>query len=588
MFTKNTLHRQRDLFDDILQSLPEAKREKALGSKEHAFYEEVFCRIDESAFSPLFPSSRGRPNAPINAMAGALILREIRHWTFEELFRDLDFDVLTRLALGLTNMSDTPFCPATLFNFQQRIVRHEQEHGTNPFETVFQTLTLEQLKRFGVNTNIQRCDSFRAMSNIANYGRVRLLVEILLRLHRVLEPADRDRLGEILSPYTSQGSDGYVYRLDDADLPRELEKLADIYSQLHACLGNAYSELLEYRLFERVLGEQFELSEDGATRVRERKELGSGTLQSPDDPDASFNAKNGKPQKGHKVNVVETAAPENELNLITDIDVTPNNVHDGTMLAERMDTIMEQTPDLVEMHTDGGYGGSALDPKMEEHRVLHIETGSKMGKARVNMRYTATEDGGYLVACPGGQMVIAERTAKHWKAVFSDSVCANCPNRKQCPAKQHSGKRTLYFDESWALSYLRSRNIEQVPEERRRLRANVEATVKEFTGCFNHKGKLRIRGLARTTLQMLAAAIGINFGRIFRHRTAGTQNTPQTGTHPVPTAGPLRAFLRFFRCLVSQTHFYPYRREPDGPSAAACLKIFRPHLSVSIPARGIF
>ena len=104
MFSENTSHRQRDLFDDMLLSLPEAKRRKALESKEYAFYSEVFCRIDESAFAPLFPSNRGRPNSPINAMAAALILRELRHWTYEELFRNLDFDVLTRLALGLSNM----------------------------------------------------------------------------------------------------------------------------------------------------------------------------------------------------------------------------------------------------------------------------------------------------------------------------------------------------------------------------------------------------------------------------------------------------------------------------------------------------
>ena len=527
MFARNTSHRQRDLFDDTLMLLPEAKRRKALDSKEHAFYQEVFCRIDETMFAPLFPSDRGRPNAPINALAGALILREVRHWTYEELFCRIDFDVLTRLALGLSDLSETPFCPATLFNFQQRIVRYEQEYGHNLFERLFQGLTTEQLERFGVNTRIQRCDSFRAMSNIANYGRVRLLIEVLLRLHRILEPTDRRRFADILEPYTSQSSDNYVYRLDDSEFPRELGKLADIYAQLHAGLGHTYADNSVYQIFERVLNEQFEFVTGGTVRVRDRKELGSDTLQSPDDPDATYNAKAGKPQKGHKVNVVESAAPENELNLITDVSVAPNNVPDGTMLANRMDTIKEQTPDLAEMHTDGGYGGCALDPKMAEHEVLHVETGTKMGNARVNMRYEATDNGHYTVTCPC-QTVTAEPTDKRWKAVFDETMCNTCSHRDQCPTVQHPGKRTFYFEESWAKSSIRSRNIKLIPEDRRQLRANVEATVKEFTGCFNHKGKLRVRGLARTTLQILAAAIAINFGRIFRQQASeSNRNQPE-------------------------------------------------------------
>ena len=524
MFAKNLSHRQPGLFDNLLQLLPAGKREKAMASREMAFYEHVYCRIEEEMFAPLYAGGRGRPNCPVNAMVSALVLRELLGLTFEELFRLIDFDVLVRLALGLWNLEETPFCPATLFNFQQRLLRHESETGANLLEGAFAALTAEQLKRFGVKTDIQRCDSFRAMSNIANYGRVRLLVEVLLRLSRALPPEELERLGEVFAPYAAHGSDGYVYRLEDADLPRELESLGALYARLHAELGSECRKTEEFGIFERAMREQFEFGDGGKVRVRGRKEIGSGTLQSPDDPDATFNAKGGKPQKGHKVNVVETANPENGLNLITDVSTTPNNMHDGTMLAERMDVLKERTPDLEEMHTDGGYGGQALDPKMAEHEVLHVETGTKMGHARVNMQYAASGDG-YEVSCPQGQTVGAERTSTRWKAVFAEDVCSACPFRGECPATPHPGKRTFYFEESWAKTFLRSLNIQSIPEERRTLRANVEATMKEFTRCFNHKGKLRVRGLARTGMQMLLAAMGINFGRIFRSR-CGKPVTP--------------------------------------------------------------
>jgi hypothetical protein len=524
MFRKNECHRQRDLFGREQFGLSEAKYEKALESREYRFYEEVFCGIDEGIFEPLFAGGRGRPNAPLNSMVAAMILREVRHCTYEELFRSLDFDVLTRMAIGLTDMSETPFCPATLFNFQDRLVRYELELGSNLFEGLFHSITGDLLERFDVDGSVQRCDSFAAMSNIANYGRVRLLVEVLLRLYRILDARDRERLDAIVAPYTSQPSDNYVYRMNPADLPRELSQLAGIYVRVSEFLGDSYAEDPVYQMFRRVLSEQFEVGGEGNVRVRRPKEIGSGSLQSPDDLEATFSAKSGKKHKGYKVNVVETATPGNELNLIADVSVQPNNVHDGTMLAERMDEIKERTPELNEMHTDGGYGGSALDPKMSEHEVLHVETGSKMGKARVNMIYWPTDDG-YQVSCPL-QTSPAGRTRKRWKADFNNEICGACPHREQCPTVQHRRKRTLYFDESWAKASIRSRNIELIPEERRKLRANVEATVGEFTGCFNHKGKLRVRGLARSTLQILAAALAINFGRVFRCRIK--EDSPST------------------------------------------------------------
>ena len=165
MFRKNEFHRQVDLFTRERFGLSEAKYKKALESREYRFYEEVFCRIDEGIFEPLFSGGRGRPNAPLNSLVAAMILREVRHCTYEELFRSLDFDVLTRMAIGLTDMSETPFCPATLFNFQDRLVGYEREQGSNLYEQLFHSVTGDWLERFEVDTAIQRCDSFAAMSS---------------------------------------------------------------------------------------------------------------------------------------------------------------------------------------------------------------------------------------------------------------------------------------------------------------------------------------------------------------------------------------------------------------------------------------
>lgn len=516
MFTENKSHVERGLFEDILLSLPENKRKKALASVEYGFYEEVFREIDEKAFGVLFDEKTGRPNAPVNCLVGAMVLRQLRGWTYEELFDNIDFNVLTRLALGMTDMAETPFCAATLFNFQNRVVEYEREEKKNLLETVFERLTSKQLKRLGLKTGVQRSDSFRALSNVVRYGRLKLLIETLRRFVRILEEEDKQEFAELLDPYGSETSEGYVYRVHDSDLPAELKAVAKVYAGLHRAVGDRYAQRAEYVNFDRLFKEQIEITKKGP-KLRRPKKLKSSGLQSPDDPEATYSKKNGEHNIGYKVNVTETADPENDVNLITDAAVDANNVGDGPMLAARMDVLKERTPELDEMHTDGAYGGEALDPKMKEHDVFHVETGSNAGKAKVPMKYERVDEGGYKVSCPGGQTAVAERTRTRFKAEFDKTICADCPFLENCQTEARKACRTLYFQESWAEGSIRSRNVELIPERRRTVRANVEATVMEFTGMFNHKGKMPLRGKSKIRIAVLSRAIAINFGRVRRY-----------------------------------------------------------------------
>lgn len=535
MFTESTSSVQRNLFDDILMLLPESKRERALRSKDYAFYREVFLEIDELIFSVLFSETAGRPNAPVNCMVGALVMRELKGWTYEQLFENLDYHMLTRLALGLTDMAESPFCPATLFNFQNRMVAYEGRTGINLLDRVFSSLTARQRRRFTVDGSIQRSDSFRAMSNIANFGRLHLTIEVLRRVIRTLDEADLARFRELVEPYTAKSSVNYIYQVADADIPRELETLGQVYAELAGELAGRCGDSREWAVFERVLAEQFKLGDDGVLRPRNKSEITSDSLQSPDDVDATYNRKGGIPAKGFKVNVTETANPDNDINLITDIEVAPNNVGDGEMLAGRMEEIKSRTPELKELHTDGGYGGEAMNEKAEEHKVLHVETGSKMGHAKVNMVYSPDENGGYAVKCPGGQTAAGIPTRKRWKAVFDGTACAKCPHRESCPATnpEHGRTRTFYFEESWAKSSVRSRNIDKIPESRRKLRSNVESTVRSCHRNRGPTGKLHIRGLIRTRIEMVCNAIAVNFNRIVRAELAGIAKTDEiTAGHP--------------------------------------------------------
>lgn len=246
------------------------------------------------------------------------------------------------------------------------------------------------------------------------------------------------------------------------------------------------------------------------------KELTSSSLQSPDDIDATFRNKRGNKYHGQVVNTTETANPQNQLNLITDVAVEPNNTDDSTILNKRIDQIKAKYSELSELHTDGAYGSSENDMKMNKHSINHIQTAVRGRTAEVSMNIEIIEENQYMVSCPL-QSVKSKRTKTRFKACFDLKKCNTCKHSRNCPAIIQNNYRVFYFTSDMAQIQKRIHSIELLPPERRKIRPNIEATVKEYTMSFNHKGKLRIRGKFKTMLFAFAMSIGINFGRIFRH-----------------------------------------------------------------------
>ena len=77
-------------------------------------------------------------------------------------------------------------------------------------------------------------------------------------------------------------------------------------------------------------------------------------------------------------------------------------------------------------------------------------------------------------------------------------------------------KGRYYFKHEDYLQNKRNSNILNIPAQRRKIRPNVEALMKEFKTRTNN-GKTKVRGIFKTTLFAVNAGIAINFGRIYRY-----------------------------------------------------------------------
>lgn len=523
MFKYHEGHLQPKLFGFNF-SLSPAKQQKLQATKEQAFYELIYCQIDESPFVKLYSDKKSRPNAPVNTMVASLILKEHKGWSYEELFGQIDFDLRTRTALGLSDLEETPFCPATLFNFQDRLSSHYIQSGEDLLEQVFDSLTSKQLKTLKLKTNIQRADSFLASSNIRTYSRLQLLVEVLLRLHRILSPEAQESLSDLFAPYIKQTAGQYIYRLKQVELSTHLEKLAQTYHSLQQRLASTYGDTEIFKIFERVYSEHFTVVND-KIEVIAAQELSSDILQSPDDVDATYRKKRGQESQGQTIHVNETAHPDNPLNLITDVEVAPNNTDDGKILNARLEKMVEKTSDLDELHTDGTYGNEDNDRKMEELGIRHVQTAIKGRTSAVSFTIEQLAENTYQVSCPY-QSVVSQPTRTRFKACFEQSTCEQCPLAAVCPTIQQKDQRVFYCEHEDYLRNKRHRQIELIPPERRNIRSNVEATVREFK-CRMVDGKLKVRGTFKTRGFAVLNAIGINFGRIFRFQRAQTAQSVQ-------------------------------------------------------------
>jgi len=524
MFRKNTKHSQGSLFS-FLSTLPSRQQNLLMASEEYKFYEIIFCSINEEDFSVLFSETDSRPNAPVNALVSAIILMNRYSWSYEELFKNINFNLLTKTALGLKSLDEIPFCSATIFNFQNRLNKYQTETGINLLEKAFDYLTKGQLDTLKIKTNIQRTDSMFAASNIRNYSRLQLLIEVLIRLYRSINETDKKYFYEELKPYVCLTAENYIYAIKPSDIPLQIEKLGTLYYRLHQQLKGRYANDEVFQIFERVYQEHFKTEKEKVV-VKLPEEISSSSIQSPDDLDAAYRDKNGKSSKGQTINITETANPDNALNLLTDVSVQKNNIDDSKVLETRIEKIKEKTPDIEELHFDGAYGSENNDVKFEELEIQPVQTAIRGREARVAITIEELNDNQYKVSCPN-QAVLSVPGRKKHKATFSQKICADCQLAAVCPTKQHNHSRVYYFDRTEYLKRKRLTSINKIPVQRQKLRNNVEATVSEFKRKM-HNGKLKVRGYFKTTVFAFSMAISINFGRIFRHISDYYRRTVQS------------------------------------------------------------
>jgi hypothetical protein len=571
MFRTNDQHLQFGMFN-TLQQLPEQVRQRLESSWAGTFYREVFCRIDESPFAVLYSDEPSRPNIPINILVAADILKAGFGWSDEQLYEEIQFNLQVRYALGLWDISIVPFTLRTLYHFRQRLSRHMQDTGENLLDQVFVQVTDEQLNSLKLKTEHQRMDSVLVSSNIRHFTRLHLLVEVVQRVWRMLTEEDRAYHIVLFEPYRRGTAGQYCYRLKAEEVAEHLTAVGQVMHRLVGELEACYAEQPTYHMLQRVFHEHFvcmagktEESSSGQVRAKRNEELSTGSLQSPDDWEATYRVKGDQEYRGYVANLTETCSPENKAQLITKVQVDSNLKDDEDLGMEAMPDLKART-NLEVLWTDGGYPGPKAEAVFLEHHVEHIPTNLRgcppaSGRLGVAAFSWEIDEAGTprTVCCPGRQEVSVRAgfAKERFLCDFERSVCETCPWADLCPAdpvKLRPARVLRVHLRQVQVARLRQR-VAQARKPGNNRRAAIESTVRSVIHPFGgHGGKLPVRGKIRVTQVLIGSALMVNLRRIWRYEQQLTKDTSNQA---------LSLLSRGYWCLRSWFHGQYVRRSPN-------------------------
>ncbi len=527
MFRRNDQHLQWPLFSSI-DSLPKKQQARLEASWAGTFYHELFCRVNEEPFVVLYSDDEAsRPNIPVNLLVGFETLKAGFGWSDEEAFDHFCFDVQVRYAVGHRDLSEGHFDLRTVYNFRYRVAKHMQETGENLIDQAFEQVADEQVAAFNLKTNKLRMDSTLIASNIRQTTRLQLLVEVLQRVHRMLDEDDQQRYTDDFAAYLKGSSGQYIYSIKREAYAEHLQRVGELMDKLVTELQAKYADEPAYQVLDRVFKEHF-VVEETTLRARKGKELSASSLQSPDDWEATYRQKRGQDHVGYVANVTETCHPENPFQLIVKVQTEPNNTDDAVMLAEALPGLTERT-DVNEMHTDGGYNSPEVDKLMHAQQVQQIQTAirgrqpaeEKLGLEDFAWQANANDGQPESVTCPHGRQaeITTGRKEGCYRAAFDSSGCESCPLHDQCPTDplKRRPENVLRFSQQDVNVALRRQRCADERASERHLRPAVEATVRAIKHPFGN-GKVPVRGNPRVGMLMIGTSAMNNVRQIHRYQ----------------------------------------------------------------------
>lgn len=499
-----------------------------------------------------FHPTMGRPTKELYSVAGLIFLQEFQNWTIPQAVEAYLFRTDVQYALNLEPGCDE-MCERTLERYRALFLEDELA------AQVMDQVTTRLIDLLDLDIRRQRLDSTHVFSNMATFGRTRMMAVTIKRFLTQVkrhQAADYEALpAELRQRYAPAPAQLLNKESKDAEgrsrsrqqVAEDLRLLIDRFAD-HAGLRDRPS----YQAMVTIFDQQCEIVDE---RVTVRTKTGGNCVQNPSDRDATYDGHKGP---GYQLQISETCSPDNAVQLITGVLPQTAVASDANALMPVLEDLQKNDHLPEEMLADTSYGS---DSNVQGAAALGVEVVSPVAGPKETDTTAAKEtnpaapqtgdDGvalekitsaaqatdsssavvepltiddfavdertGRVDACPTGRLplqVCQDEDKDTTTITMSASDCNACPFRAHCPVKKSAaGTYTLsYTAKDRRLEARRREQQTGVFWERYAQRSGIESTnsgAKRRLGL----GRLRVRGRKPVFHALYLKAAGWNLLR---------------------------------------------------------------------------
>jgi len=508
--------KQTHLFDPYDNVLTEKTRKRLLDGWAGVFRHIILELMPVETISGHFDPVMGRPTKELYSMAGLLLIKEFMDWTKQEALDAYSFRMDIHYALNLE--------PITHDISMRTLERYINLFETDKLaKTIMSQVTVNLVDILEIKIDKQRLDSTHIFSDMASFGRTRLMGVAIKRFLTQLNRHNQQDYNALDESLRQRYAPGIHQLFGDTGKDNESRRLLrqQVAEDMHFLLGRfadttKHGRKDTYKALERIFYEQCEVHEE---KVCVKKKTGGNVMQNPSDPGATYDGHKGP---GYQVQLSETCNPDNEVQLITCAIPQTAAESDANSFGEVVKDL--EANDLVcdEMLADTHYTSDQNVQLAQEHGIELVGptppgSGGPRDTYQLNIDdFNVDEETEEFLCCPAGHApessVHDKQTAKT-KTIMPQSACGRCEYIDQCPVKKtRHGYQLDHTAKERRLAGRRREEATEVFQQRYRIRGGIEGTnsgLKRRTGL----GQLRVRGQPRVFSSILLKVAGWNILR---------------------------------------------------------------------------
>lgn len=452
-----------------------------------------------SKLSKNFNSTQGRKTKELYSMAGLLIIKQFNNWTTREAIEAYMFHSDIQFALNIDGAAQG-LSDRTLENYEKKFMKNDLA------SEVMHEVTIGLAKAMDLDVKKQRLDSTHILSDMAKFGRNRMMGIGIKRFLTNLRRHNRNDYKKLPEALLTRYKPSTGNMFSDVKKGEHGQLTQQIAEDLHALIiaFERHAEISKrstFKALQAIFNDQCEIEEQA---VFLKKKTGGDVVQNTSDMDATYDGHKGV---GYQAQFSETCSDKNDSQLILSAIVQTACESDsdavGAVLAdlESKDCLPEEIPADTAYCSDenvllaqekgvdliGPVPGSKPAQPCSDEEALTIDD------------FVINNQNDTIVNCPAGYSPKSSSYNKKTKkmlTVMSGANCANCSFKNSCiVTKKKKGYVIAHSAKDVRLAARRKEEQTEVFKERYSIRSGIEATnssIKRRTGM----SRLRVRGLA--------------------------------------------------------------------------------------------